>query len=64
MDNIKSLANNGSIGLMNTKGLSGYTGVESFLTINSSEKAYGNYNSIDFVRLEPNGPLVNKGLKN
>lgn len=63
MDNIKSLANNGSIGLMNTKGLSGYTGVESFLTINSSEKAYGNYNSIDFVRLEPNGPLVNKGLK-
>ncbi|NLK44068.1 MAG: hypothetical protein GX300_06725 [Tissierellia bacterium] len=63
MNNVRNLAENGSVGLMNTKGLSGYTGVESFLTINSSEKAYGNLNSIEFVALEPNGPLINKGLK-
>jgi len=63
MDNLGSLANDGSIGLMNTKGFSGYTGVDSFLTINSSERTYGNYNAIDFVQLEPGGPLINKDIR-
>lgn len=63
MDNLTFLANNGSIGLMNTKGFSSYTGVDSFLTINSSQKAYGNYNSINFYRLEQNGPLINKDIR-
>lgn len=63
MDNLKKLVSSGSIGLMNTKGFSSYTGVDSFLTINSSEKTYGNYNTIYFVQLEPNGPLMNKDIK-
>ena len=52
MDNLKKIIREGSIGLMNTRGVSGYTGAESFITINSSRKAYSNYSSIDFLELE------------
>lgn len=62
MDNLKRVIEEGSIGLMNTKGISGYTGVESFLTINSSEKTYGNYNCIDFEPYELDGYMVNKSI--
>lgn len=40
MPKLKKIIDEGSIGLMNTKGLYGYKGPESFLTINSSKKAY------------------------
>ena len=47
MDNLKGILSEGSIGLMNTRGVSGYTGAESFLTINSSRKTLASY-AIDF----------------
>lgn len=62
MDNLKRVIEEGGVGLMNTKGISGYTGVESFLTINSSEKTYGNYNCIDFQPYELDGYMVNKSI--
>ncbi|KNF09883.1 alkaline phosphatase-like protein [Gottschalkia purinilytica] len=40
MNNLKSIINSGNIGLMNTKGSIGYKGAESYLTINSSSRAY------------------------
>lgn len=40
MPNLKGILNEGSIGLMNTRGLYGYNTPESYLTINSSKKAY------------------------
>lgn len=52
MDNVQSMIKQGSIGLMNTKGTTGYTGAESFLTINASQKAYANYASIEFENSE------------
>lgn len=62
MNNLNKIINNGSIGLMNTRGTIGYTGAESFLTINSSRKANANYNSIDFHATNPNSIIINSGL--
>ena len=48
MENIKNLVQDGSIGLMNTRGMSGYKGEESFATINASTKTYANRDSSQF----------------
>lgn len=45
MPNVNRLIDEGSIGLMNTRGISGYKGAESFITINASTKAYANNES-------------------
>lgn len=51
MANLKQIVNEGSIGLMNTRGLYNYKGSESFLTINSSKKAYSTYESAETYNL-------------
>jgi len=43
MPNLNEIINNGSIGLMNTRGFSNYNGAESYLSINSSNKAISGY---------------------
>lgn len=62
MDNLISIINHGSIGLMNTRGVSSYNGVESFLTINSSNKTHGNYGSIDFQKNGYKNSIINNSL--
>lgn len=62
MENLKRVAEEGSIGLMNTRGISGYTGAESFVTMNASRKAYCNYDSIDFETRDIDGSIVNNSL--
>ncbi len=52
MPNLNSIINDGSIGLMNTRGLVGYKGVESYLTINSSNKAIADYESAEIYNLD------------
>lgn len=59
MNNLNRIIEEGSIGLMNTRGVSGYTGAESFLTINASRKANSNYTSVDFRTNKSNGFIVN-----
>ncbi|WMM23267.1 hypothetical protein RBU61_09890 [Tissierella sp. MB52-C2] len=61
MGKLKNVIKEGSIGLKNTRGTSGYTGAESFLTINSSGKAYANYASIKFETIE-NGNIINRSF--
>ena len=51
MDNLKKLIDEGSIGLMNVRGTTGYKGPESFMTINSSRKAYATNESSQFFSL-------------
>lgn len=60
MDNLKRIASEGSIGLMNTRGVSGYTGAESFLTINSSRKATGNLINLDIEEKDSN--IINRSI--
>lgn len=48
MTNMQNIVSQGSTGLMNTRGVSGYMGPESYITINSSRKALANYNTVDF----------------
>ena len=48
MDNVQAIIEEGTIGLMNTKGLSGYTDAQGFLTINASGKTSAKNNSIFF----------------
>lgn len=62
MDNLNKIIKDGSIGLMNTRGTTGYTGAESFITINSSRKANANYTSIDFQSVNSSSILINNGL--
>ncbi|MDR7855996.1 hypothetical protein [Tissierella sp.] len=62
MDYLNTIILDGSIGLMNTRGTTGYTGAESFLTINSSRKAYANYSSIDFQFQNMENSLVNNSI--
>lgn len=62
MENLKRIIEEGSIGLMNTRGVSGYTGAESFLTINSSRKAYSNYSSIEFISMGLDNTLVSNSI--
>ncbi|MBU5440209.1 hypothetical protein KQI42_19630 [Tissierella sp. MSJ-40] len=52
MDNLKKLIDEGSIGLMNVRGTTGYKGPESFMTINSSRKAYATNESSQFFSLD------------
>ncbi|MBU5426707.1 hypothetical protein KQI41_09840 [Tissierella pigra] len=61
MEKLKDIIKEGSIGLMNTRGTSGYSGAESFLTINSSEKSYANYSSIDFKTMDDD-KIVNRSF--
>ena len=51
MPNLNRLIDEGSIGLMNTRGLSGYTGGEGFATINASGKSYADSESSQFHNL-------------
>lgn len=51
MPNLYKLINEGNFGLMNVRGLSGYSGAESFATINASTKAYANNESSQFYNL-------------
>lgn len=51
MPNLRKIIDEGSIGLMNTRGLYNYKGSESFLTINSSKKAYSTYESAETYNL-------------
>jgi len=43
MYNLNDIIRDGSIGLMNPRGLSGYNGAESYLTINASNRAFTDY---------------------
>ncbi|WP_069649441.1 hypothetical protein [Caloranaerobacter ferrireducens] len=43
MDNLNALIKDGSIGIMNTKGLYGYKGAESYATINASGRVSATY---------------------
>ena len=51
MPNLNRLIDEGSIGLMNVRGLIGYTGGEGFATINASNKSYANNESSEFHNL-------------
>lgn len=51
MPNVNRLIDEGSIGLMNTRGVNGYKGAESFATINASSKAYANNESSQLYNL-------------
>lgn len=51
MPNLNNLIDEGNIGLMNSRGISGYKGAESFVTINASAKAYANNESSQFYNL-------------
>ncbi|QQY80563.1 hypothetical protein EDD65_102224 [Keratinibaculum paraultunense] len=52
MPNIKGLIDEGNIGLMNTRGVNGYKGAESFATINASAKTYANNESSQLYNLK------------
>lgn len=52
MENLTNIIEDGSIGLMNTRGLSGYTGSEGYATINASSKTYANVSSSSFYNLD------------
>lgn len=45
MPNVIDLVDDGSIGLMNTRGAKGYDGPQGYITINSSKRAFANYDS-------------------
>ncbi|MCF6464144.1 hypothetical protein [Clostridium sp. Cult1] len=51
MPNLKTIMEDGSFGLMNVRGTSGYRGAESFVTINASNKAFASYESSQFFNL-------------
>lgn len=52
MDNLRTLIEDGSIGLMNTKGTIGYKGAEGYITINASSKAYSSYEAANSFNLD------------
>jgi len=52
MPNVRLLIDSGSFGLMNVRGINGYTGAECFATINASNKAYASNISSQFYNLD------------
>lgn len=52
MNNLKSIIEDGSIGLMNTRGFIGYKGAEGYITINASSKAYSSYETANSFNLD------------
>lgn len=52
MPNLKRLASQGALGLMNVRGLVSYAGAEGFATINSSNKTYASVESSEFHNLD------------
>lgn len=52
MNNLKTIIDDGSIGLMNTRGVNGYKGAEGYITINASSKAYSSYDTATFFNLD------------
>ncbi len=52
MNNLKLIIENGSIGLMNTRGVIGYKGAEGYMTINASSRAYSSYETTNFYNLD------------
>ena len=52
MPNLKDLIGEGSLGLLNVRGLNGYNGAECFITINASNKAYASNISSQFYNLD------------
>lgn len=52
MPNLNKILGESGFGLMNVRGTSGYTGAESFATINASSKAYANNTSSQFYNLK------------
>lgn len=62
MKNLKQLSEDGSLGFMNTRGTNGYYGAESFITINSSSKAYANDISADFIYSESTNEIINSTM--
>lgn len=52
MHNLKSIIDNGSIGLMNTRGVTGYRGAEGYITVNTSAKAYSTYDTANSFNLD------------
>lgn len=51
MSNLKAIIEDGSIGLMNTRGVTGYKGAEGYITINASSKAYSSYETASSFNL-------------
>lgn len=51
MPNLRGLIDEGSLGLLNVRGLNGYNGAECFITINASSKAYASNISSQFFAL-------------
>ncbi|EOC99951.1 hypothetical protein [Caldisalinibacter kiritimatiensis] len=60
MNNLLTLINEGSIGLMNTRGLYGYDGPESYITINASTRCYANYSTTEFFNININEKKMNE----
>jgi hypothetical protein len=65
-NNISRLVNEGSIGLMNPRGIQKYDGAEGYITINASAKSYANYKTsvffdINKVRGKREEYIVNTG---
>ncbi len=52
MSNLKSIIEDGSIGLMNTRGITGTNGAEGYITINASSKAYSTYETANSFNLD------------
>ena len=50
MDNVQAIIKEASLGMMNTKGSSGYGGAQGFLTINASGKTHAKNNYIEFYQ--------------
>ncbi len=62
MKTLKNLAQNGLIGIMNTKGFSSYNNPGSYLTINCSAKAKCNYECVNFYDINDYNKILYKRI--
>lgn len=53
MPNVKEIIDDGSLGLMNTRGANGYDGPQGYITINCSRRATANHDSGLFFNINP-----------
>lgn len=60
MSNLKGIIEDGSIGLMNTRGVNGYKGAEGFITINTSAKANSSYETANSFNLDKEAQSIYK----
>lgn len=58
MENLKEMAGESGVGLMNVRGASSYSNIEGFLTINASSKSYGIQEMARMVNLDEEKKLL------